>query len=277
METKHLEKKAAELRATYFDMLSSANQGHPGSVLSEVEILTTLFYGGIMKHSKGNPFDKNRDKIIISKGHAAMGLYPIFVDLEYFGKDEIDKFGTPDGMLRIFGNISIPGIDATAGSLGHGPGIGIGYAMAAKADHIDQNTFVIISEGEMYEGSVWESAMFASHHKLDNLILILDRNHKIILGDTEDLVELEPIDKKWESFGFEVINVDGHSFSELIEAFSRVGQTNGKPLIIIAETIKGKGIELMENDPEWHYWQGLDEQKTAEIKLKLKNKKESYE
>jgi transketolase len=277
MDIKVLEKKAAELRETYFDMFTLAQQGHPGSVMSQVEILTTLFYGGIIKYEKGNPAAKNKDNIIISKGHATMGLYPIFVDLEYFGQEELLKFGTPKGLLKIFGNISIPGIDATSGSLGHGPGIGIGYSMAAKADNLDQNTFVLISEGEMYEGSIWESALFASQHRLDNLVLILDRNHKIILGDTEDLVALEPIDKKWESFGFEAISVDGHSFPDLLKAFRRVGKTNGKPLIIIAETVKGKGIELMENEPDWHYWQGLDEETTEQIRSALQKKRESYE
>jgi len=251
-------------------MLVSAQQGHPGSVLSQIEILVSLFYGDIMRYEKNNPNSKTRDKIIISKGHSAMGLYPIFADLGYFDKNELNKFGTTKGFLRIFGNINIPGIDATSGSLGHGPGIGAGYALAAKHDNSNQRTFVIVSEGEMYEGSIWETALFASHNKLDNLVLILDRNNKIILGDTEDLVALEPIQNKWESFGFKAIRVNGHSFGELMNAFSNIGSTNGKPLIIIADTVKGKGISFMENEPSWHYWQGLNDNQLKMAREDLK-------
>jgi len=267
-----LEKKASWLRESSFELLLRAKQGHPGSLFSQIEILTTLFYGNILKYSRGNPNDKNRDKLIISKGHAAMGLYPIFADIGYINKEELDKIGTSSGILRIFGNISIPGIDATSGSLGHGPGIGIGFAMASKLNKDDRKTYVIISEGEMYEGSVWESALFASHHQLDNLILILDRNRKIILGDTEDLLKLDPIEEKWKSFGFTTIRADGHSISSLLEAFNQIKNNKEKPIIIIAETIKGKGISFMENDPSWHYWQGLTEEQISKTRLELKGK-----
>ena len=254
----YLTKKATWLRKMSFELMVASKQGHPGSVLSQVEILVALFYGGIIKFEKGKPESNLRDKIIISKGHAAMGLYPIFADLEYYGKEELDKFGTKEGMLKIFGNTSIPGIDATTGSLGHGVGIGIGYALAAKYDSLKRRTFVIISEGEMYEGSTWESALFASHHKLDNLIIIVDRNRKVILGDTEDILALEPIEKKWESFGFKTVRVNGHSIPDLLNTFSIIGSTEKKPLVIIADTIKGKGISFMENHPASHYWQLLD-------------------
>ena len=266
----YLVNKASWLRRVTFEMLASAKQGHPGSVMSQIEILVALFYGGVIKYEKGKPNSKLKDKIIISKGHATMGLYPIFADLKYYEMSELEKFGTKDGFLRIFGNINIPGIDATSGSLGHGPGIGIGYALAAKYDNLEQRTFVIISEGEMYEGSIWESALFASQNNLDNLILVLDRNRKIILGDTEDLVALDPIEQKWESFGFKTIRVDGHSFPDLLNAFSIIGSTNNKPLIIIADTVKGKGISLMENKPEWHYWQGLNDEQLAQARSELK-------
>lgn len=250
-------------------MLASVKQGHPGSVMSQIEILISLFYGGIINFENGNPNSKSRDKIIISKGHSAMGLYPIFADIEYFNKIELDKFGSKEGLLRIFGNIEIPGIDATSGSLGHGIGIGIGYALASKYDNLNYKTFVIISEGEMYEGSIWESALFASHNKLDNLIIILDRNNKIILGDTEDLLALEPIENKWESFGFNTQRVNGHSFPELLNSFNLINTVKNKPHIIIADTVKGKGISTMENDPSWHYWQNIEDKKISEIKAEL--------
>jgi len=275
MDQTLLEKKATWLRRCIFDMLCKAKQGHPGSTISLVEILAALFYGGVIRYEHGNADASWRDRIIISKGHAAMALYPIFSDLGYFDEKELDHFGTSDGILRIFGNINIPGIDATCGSLGHGFGIGIGYAMAAKYDDAETRVFVVISEGEMYEGSVWEGALLAAHHKLDNLVILLDRNRKIILGDTEDLVRLEPITDKWESFGFKVLSIDGHSFPELIEAFSYIGKTNGQPLVIVANTVKGKGIPMMEHEASWHYWQGIDEDTIEQVRQDLLTKETS--
>ncbi len=263
--------KVKWLRQELFEMFLKAEQGHPGSVFSQVEITAVLYYGNVAKYKKGQPNDPERDKVIVSKGHSTMGLYPILADIEYISKDEITKYGTGDGILKIFGNISIPGIDSTTGSLAHGQGIGAGFALSAKKDNRSQKTYVIISEGEMYEGSVWETALFASHQMLDNLILILDRNHKIILGDTEDFVQLSPIDKKWEAFGWETYNVDGHSIQELQEAFRKVDNNNGKPKIIIANTVKGKGSSIMEHNPEWHYWQGMTED---QIKLTRKELEE---
>ena len=190
---------------------------------------------------------------------------------------ELDFFGTPQGLLRIFGNTSIPGIDATSGSLGHGLGIGIGYAIAAKHNGMDSRVFVVISEGEMYEGSIWESALVAAQQELDNLVVILDRNRKIILGDTEDLVRLNPIADKWEAFGFHTVEVDGHSFPELLDAFSNIGKTSTRPLVVIANTVKGKGIPLMEHKEDWHYWQGMDESTRIEIRRELLNREHSYQ
>jgi len=255
--------KCKELRKKYLDIFLSVNQGHPGSVFSQVEILSTLFYGNIIDYNDKK--NKNRDKLIISKGHSAMGLYPILADYGFFSESELKNIGKPNGLLRIFANISIPGIDATTGSLGHGIGVGSGYALADKNDNKLHRTFVLISEGEMYEGSIWESALFASHYSLDNLVVILDRNHKIILGDTEDLLKLEPIEEKWKSFGFEVSSVDGHNLKSLKKGFEIINNNNSKPKIIIADTIKGKGISFMENVPSWHYWQDMSEEqiKTA--------------
>jgi len=277
MSDDYLRKKAAWFRRVIFEMLSKAEQGHPGSVLSLAEVLVALFYGGVFRFENGNPLAIERDKIIISKGHATMALYPIFSDIGYFSSDELDAFGTPEGRLRIFGNTTIPGIDATTGSLGHGLGIGVGYAIAAKYDGLSSRVFVVISEGEMYEGSIWESALAAAHHGLDNLVVILDRNRKIILGDTEDLTQLEPIADKWESFGFETATVDGHSFSELDAAFSRIVELDGKPIVVIANTVKGKGIPLMEDDANWHYWQSIGEDEVKCIRAHLKAVEDSIQ
>jgi transketolase len=245
--------------------------------MSQVEILTALFYGGVMRFERGNADVGWRDRIIISKGHATMGLYPIFSDLGYFDQNELDLFCSREGMLRLFGNTSIPGIDATSGSLGHGLGIGVGFAIASKHDELDNRVFVIISEGEMYEGSIWESALLAAHRELDNLVIILDRNHKIILGDTEELVRLEPIAEKWKAFGFHTVTVDGHSFPELLEAFGQIGSTKGKPLMVVANTVKGKGIPMMEGEVAWHYFHDFDEDTKAQIHRDLVHNEASYQ
>lgn len=252
-----LEARANWLRKQVFEMSARARQGHLASVLSEIEILVALYYGGVLNC---DPKDPDRDRVIVSKGHATMGLYPILADKGYFPKSELEKYGTFDGNLKIFGNIDIPGIDATTGSLGHGIGIACGYCLAAKRDNKKSRTFVILSEGEMYEGSVWESALFAAHNNLDNLIVILDRNHKIILGDTEECVRLEPIKDKWESFGWNTFVAEGHSHGDLLEIFHSIERGNRHtskvilaPSVIIAETVKGKGLSFMEGRPEWHY------------------------
>lgn len=254
-----LKERAGALRRDLFRMMARAGQGHPGSVFSMVEIALSIFYSKRFKAGPENSrWDKSkRDKVIVSKGHATMTLYPILADLGHFDRSEIDNYGTRDSLLKIFGNIGIPGIDATSGSLGHGVGIGAGYCVADKSKGVDLRSYVIISEGEMYEGSIWESALFASHQKLDNLVVFLDRNHKIILGDTEDCEALEPIADKWAAFGWDVKAVNGHDFEQLNEAMDWAQSRNGKPKIVIADTVKGKGASIMEHKPEWHYWQGM--------------------
>lgn len=256
--------KARELRRVLFEMFVAAGQGHPGSVLSQLEITVALYYAGFIRLGDGF-----RDRLIVSKGHATMGTYPILADFGFFPREELARFGKPGGILRVFGNTSIPGIDATAGSLGHGPGIGAGYALAAKRDGIDRRVAVIVSEGEMYEGSVWETALFAAQHGLDNLVLIIDRNRRIILGDTEDLVALEPVAAKWESFGFRTLRTDGHDLPALVRTFDAAFSGGGKPVAVIADTVKGKGISFMENRAEWHYWRGLEPAEIAAARAEL--------
>lgn len=262
--TGDLERKARWLRRTLFDMMLAAGQGHPGSVLSQVEIVVALYYAGYIRLSAGT-----RDRMIVSKGHATMGIYPVLAEFGFFDSGELRRFGEPDALLASFGNRSIPGIDATTGSLGHGPGIGAGYALAAKRDGIDTRVAVILSEGELYEGSVWESALFAAHEHLDNLVLIVDRNRNIVLGDTEALLALEPVARKWEAFGFRALAADGHSFPDLLGAFDEAFTPNGSPTVVIADTIKGKGLSFMEGRPEWHYWHELSAAQRAAAEQEL--------
>lgn len=253
-----LKERASWLRKKCYQMFLSSNQGHPGSVFSQIEILTYLFYANIINFKDLS--GKERDKLIISKGHATMGCYPILSDFGFFEEKHLMELGKPNSLLQIFGNTNIPGIDATSGSLGHGIGVGCGYAFSDKNKKTDYRTFVIISEGELYEGSTWESALFASHHELENLVIIIDRNNKMILGDTEECLRLEPISNKWESFGFDVSNLDGHDFKSIEEGFKIIFNKNKKPKLIIANTIKGKGISFMEGVPSWHYWTKLSDE-----------------
>ena len=195
-----------------------------------------------------------------------MGVYPILSDIGYFDKNELSKYGTPEGILRIYGDKSIPGVDSTSGSLAQAPGIACGFALASKNDGKNIYTYVILSDGEHYEGSLWESAMFASHHCLDNLIFIVDRNRQIILGNSEDCLKIEPLSDKWKSFGWNVFEVDGHNYTEILDALKKAKKPNKKPNLIIANTIKGKGVSYMENVTRWH--NTMPNQKEIEIARK---------
>ena len=245
-------KKSKWLRKEIFEMVIKVNQGHIASSFSQCEIVISLFYGSILKYKKNNANYENRDRIIVSKGHSAMGIYPILADIGYFNKNELKKYGTPKGLLRIYGDKSIPGIDATSGSLSQAPGIACGFCIAARHDKKDIKSFLVLSDGEHYEGSLWESAMFASHNKLDNLIWIVDRNKQIILGKDSDCLSLEPLGEKYKSFGWNVHEVDGHNYDELLPALKSALKRNGKPTVIIANTVKGKGVSYMEDVTRWH-------------------------
>ena len=249
---KFLINKSKWLRKEIFEMVVKVNQGHIASSFSQVEIVISLFYGSILRYKRNNPKYKDRDRLIISKGHSAMGIYPILADIGYFSKKELKKYGTPQGILRIYGDKSIPGIDATSGSLSQAPGIACGFCLAAKRDNKDIKSFLVLSDGEHYEGSLWESAMFASHNNLDNLICIIDRNKQIILGKDSECLNLEPLGEKWKSFGWNVHDVDGHDYDDLLYALEKSLIPNGKPTAIIANTVKGKGVSFMEDVTRWH-------------------------
>lgn len=240
------------LRQELFEMAMRQQQGHIPSSFSSVEILVALYYGGVARYTRGKANDPNRDRVIVSKGHAAMALYPILADLGYFPVDELKRFTQPDGLLGMYADIRIPGIEGVSGSLGHGLGMAAGFALAARHDGKPHRSFVVLGDGECYEGSVWEAAMFAAHNKLDNLVAIVDRNSLCILGRTEELMALGDLEAKWRSFGWHAVTVNGHSYQSLLEAYRLVGRTDGKPLAIVANTIKGKGISFMEGRAEWH-------------------------
>jgi transketolase len=214
--------------------------------------LATLYYGGVLRHDGQNPDDPNRDRLLISKGHAAAAVYPILADKGYFPRAELARYTQPGGLLGMYADLRIPGIEGISGSLGHGVGLGAGFALAGRMAGQDFKTVVIVGDGECYEGSIWESAIFAAHHRLDSLITVVDRNKLCILGETESLLELGDLAEKWAAFGWYTLTVDGHDPAALLAAFAQVGQTQGKPLAIIADTIKGKGISFMEGANQWH-------------------------
>lgn len=251
----NLESICKKYRKELFEKFLEVGQGHPGSVFSLIEIVTTLFHKSFVRYDRSkNSF---KDKVIISKGHATVSLYPILKDYGVIPKEEWANWGKKDksSNLRVFGNISIPGIDATTGSLGHGLGIACGMAYLYKQQNLGKKVYVIISEGELYEGSTWEALLFAAHHNLDNLNVIIDENSLIILGKTDDCLKLDPLIEKIKGFGFDVSQVDGHNLNELENAFNKnKNQTN----IILAKTIKGKGFSIMENKAHWHYWNSLN-------------------
>lgn len=248
-----LNQKSRWLRQQLFDLVIETKKGHIPSSYSAAEISLALFYGGYLRFDPKNPKWPERDRFIVSKGHAAMLLYPILADLGFYPKEELKRFTKADGILRMYADNSIPGIESITGSLGHGLGIGCGYALSAKKDGLKYNTFVVVGDGECYEGSIWEVAMFAAHYKLDNFVTIVDRNRLCIMEETEKCVRLDPLEDKWAAFGWNVISLDGHNYEQILSALDRVTKDpNGKPTAIISNSVKGKGISFMENRSDWH-------------------------
>lgn len=253
MRIAELVDKAKWLRREILEMCNKAGTGHVSSAFSCVEIVTALYYGGILRFDPRNPQWDERDRFIISKGHSGIAVYPILSDLGFFPKEELERFAQSGGILGVHASRNIPGIEATTGSLGHGLGLGIGLAMAAKMDRKLYMTVVLLGDGECYEGSVWEAAMFASHQNLNNLVAIVDRNSLCTTDFTENLVQLEPLEQKWISFGWEAVTINGHSILQILAAFSDLrSRRSDKPFAIIANTVKGKGISFIENVPLWH-------------------------
>jgi len=234
-------------------MCCRAETGHVTSSFSCTEILVALYYGGILRYRPDEPAWKDRDRFILSKGQASVILYPILADLGFFPRRHLETFCRSDGRFGVHLQHDVPGVEITSGSLGQGFGVATGIALAAKMNRELYMTFALLGDGECYEGSVWESAMFAAHHNLNNLVAIVDRNFLCATGFTEDMLELEPLDAKWRAFGWEAINIDGHSFEDIFEALKDVrSRKRRKPLVLIADTVKGKGAGSMCYQPLWH-------------------------
>jgi len=259
--------KSKELRLSILNAIYRSGKGHIGGAYSCMDILVALYYGGIMKFDPKNPKWDQRDRFIMSKGHAGIALYAILSDLGYFNKSELELFNNGN-MLGEHPDNNIPGIEINSGSLGHGLGIGAGMALAAKMNANKYRTFVLLGDGECYEGSIWEAAMFAAHHNLKNLTAIVDRNGLCIHGTTEEINHLDPLDKKFESFGWYVDNIDGHNINEIISNI-KVNHSS-KPRMVIANTVKGKGVSFMENVSSWHHG-GISDELYDQAKKELTN------
>lgn len=219
------------------------------SSLSCVEILTALHYGGVRVFDPKNPLWEERDRFIISKGHGTISFYPILADLGFIPPDELEKISLPDGVLTVIPDTKIAGYETVNGSLGHGPGVGCGTAMGLKAKEMAQSVFVLLGDGELFEGSVWEAVMFAGQQKLDNLILVVDKNGASLLDFCKNIIDLDPLAEKLRSFGWEATEVDGHDAGAVRDALLKAKNTReGKPKAVIANTLKGKGVPKLEAD-----------------------------
>jgi transketolase len=245
---------ARGVRRHIVEMTGAAKSGHPGGSLSAVETLVTLFFD-VMNHDPANPGWADRDRFILSKGHAAPVLYAVMAECGY-ADTPIDRLNT----LRQLGSVYqghpdrrfIPALETSSGSLGQGLSVAIGMGLAARLDGKGWRTYVVLGDGEIQEGQIWEAAMFGAYHKVDNVAAIVDYNRIQLDGFVKDIMELEPLTGKWRAFGWQVIELDGHDIAALQEAFAEAAATKGKPTVLIAHTVKGKGVSFMENNPKFH-------------------------
>ncbi|KAA0001258.1 MAG: transketolase [Thermoplasmata archaeon] len=248
---KEIRRKALEIRKWVIESVYRAGSGHPGGSLSVADILACLYFHE-MRHNPKDPKWPDRDRLVLSKGHAAPALYAALALAGYFPVEELKN-------LRKIGHFlqghpcmkKVPGVDMSTGSLGHGLSVAVGMAIAGKLDGKDYRVFAILGDGEVQEGQIWEAANTASHYKLDNLIAILDRNKLQIDGPTEEVMHLEPLAWRWQAFGWDVVEIDGHNVEEILDTFHEI-KLNEKPTIIIAHTIKGKGVSFMEGTLSFH-------------------------
>ena len=251
-DVRRLEEKAKVIRKYVINMIYQAGSGHVGGALSCTDILTMIYFFK-MKHNPQDPKWENRDRFILSKGHAAPVLYAILAECGYFPIEELNTLRKFGSRLQGHPNNNLPGIDVSSGSLGQGLSIASGMALSAKLDKKDFKIYVVLGDGECNEGQVWEAVMFASHYNLDNIIVIIDRNYFQIDGRTEDIMSLEPLEDKFRAFNWNVYKCNGNDIRDLITVFNNIqNKSNEKPTVIIASTIKGKGVKFMENDNSFH-------------------------
>ena len=252
MNIEGLKMKAKEIRKDIIEEVYNAKSGHPGGSLSIADIMAVLYFNEL-KIDEKNPRWEDRDRVVLSKGHCSPALYAALAERGFFSKETLKSFRKIDSNLQGHPDLNkVQGVDMTSGSLGQGLSVANGMAISAKMDNKDYRVYVILGDGEIEEGQVWEAAMTANKYKLDNLCVIVDNNNLQIDGTIEEVMSSYPIDEKFKSFGFNVLNIDGNNIEEIINAFESAKKTKDKPTCIIAKTIKGKGVSFMENKAEWH-------------------------
>lgn len=248
-----LELKSRWVRAETLKIHKTAPGIRIASALSCVEILVALHYGGVLRFNPRSPYDEDRDRLVISKAHGTVSYYPILADLGYFPKEELGRVGKRGSILGDIPDNSIPGYETVNGSLGHGPGVACGLALGLKAKGSPRSVFVLMGDGELQEGSVWEGVMFAAQHGLDNLVVVIDNNKICMLDYCTKILNLEPLDAKFRCFGWETFQVDGHDAEAVREVLRCAVQArNGRPKVVIADTVKGKGVAKLEGDSLCH-------------------------
>ena len=260
MENLKLAKIANEVRKNIVTSLHSAGSGHPGGSLSAADMVTYLYFEemNVDEKDRKNP---DRDRFILSKGHAAPVLYGVLAEKGYITKEDLVTLRKMDSYLQGHPDMKhTPGVEMSSGSLGQGISTAVGMALAGKLDNKDYRVYTMVGDGEIEEGQVWEAAMFAGHRKLDNLVVIVDNNNLQIDGTVEEVCSPYPIDKKFQAFNFHVINIDGHNFDEIRQALQNARETKGMPTAIVMNTVKGKGVSFMENQVNWHGAAPNDEQ-----------------
>lgn len=247
-----LTEHAQRVRELIVDMCANPEGGHLGGSMSMTEILVTLYHS-VLRLDPGEPEAPDRDLLVLSKGHGAIGLYAALAERGFFPEELLATYGTPDGVLTAHPNPAVPGVEMPTGSLGHGLPLGVGIALDFRLSGSDRRCFVVLGDGELQEGSVWEAAMAAAAHRLDRLVAVVDRNGLQITGSTEDAVGLEPLADRWRAFGWTVLEVDGHDTEALRAALGGAPRVPGRPTVVLASTVKGKGLPYVEGQARSHY------------------------
>lgn len=252
LSVEELKKMAVSVRKDIVEMIANVNSGHPGGSLSAADLVTALYFH-VMNHNPADPHWEDRDRFILSKGHACPALYSCMARTGYFPMEELKTLRQINSRIQGHPEVrKLPGIEASTGSLGQGLSIGLGLAEGAKVQNKSYRTYVLTGDGELDEGQVWESALYGGHKSVDNLVAIVDSNKQQLDGWVKDIMPLGPLADKWVSFGWEVIEIDGHDMQQILDAFAKAETIKGKPTVIIANTIKGKGVSFMENNLEFH-------------------------
>lgn len=247
-----LEERARAIRRRVVQTIAHAGVGHPGGSLSAADILAALYFH-VLRVDPHHPDWPDRDRFVASKGHCAAALYATFVERGFIPVGWLDTFGRIDSRLQVHPDMQkVPGVEISTGALGQGFSVAIGMALAARLDGQPIRVFVLLGDGESQEGQVWEAAMFAAHHHLDNLTAIVDYNQVQLLGPVAEIMDVAPLAEKWRAFGWHVLEIDGHDLTQIVQALGKTGRPVDQPVVVIAHTVKGKGVSFMEGQAAWH-------------------------